>query len=268
MSGCSFPVEGGVRAFCFPSLLTQNTRFGPGMGLFALGQRHNDTVLKHLASVLRNLHLASGLLHPSGALMQKLASFSLFIAIFCVSLGAGPFHPQTLLPIPVQSGQQISSIQVDSQGNTIVAALVTPAGHYDVNGVVMKVDPQGNEIFSLLLPGQSVSLIGYAGSTPLPLVLALDKNDNIYVGGPTPTPSSYPFTSILSSNGAAGISGFLIKVKGTDGTMAYAAALGGYPTSLTVDASGEPLFTLSSIVQLPVTPGAYSSGSPSPPAAN
>jgi len=47
---------------------------GRGVGLFALRQRHNDTDLKHLTSILRNLPLASGLPDHSGALMQKLAS--------------------------------------------------------------------------------------------------------------------------------------------------------------------------------------------------
>ena len=209
--------------------------------------------------------MAFGLPNHLRALMQKLASLSALIAVFCASLSAGPFHPQTLLPIPAQPGQQLSSVQVDSQGNTIVAALVMQTDLY-VNGIVMKIDPQGNEVFSVLLPSQGVSLSPYAGSTPLPLVLALDSQDNIYVGGPTQRPTSYPFTSILSPNGVAA-AGFLVKINGVDGTLAYAAALGGYPTSLTVDATGEPLLTLSSVVQLPVTPGAYSSGSPGPPVA-
>jgi uncharacterized protein (TIGR03437 family) len=195
--------------------------------------------------------------------MRKLASLSLWMAIFCVSLSAGPFYPQTLAPIAAQPGQQISSLQVDSQGNLIVAALVPQPQLDQVNAMVTKIGRLG-AAFSLLLPSQSASMSPYAGSTPLPLVLALDSSDNIYVGGPVGAASSYPFTSVLSSNGGVAAAGFLIKINGTDGTLAYAAALGGYPTSLTVDASGEALATLSSEVPLPVTPGAYSSGSAPP----
>lgn len=198
--------------------------------------------------------------------MQKLALLSLLTAVLCASLSAGPFYPHLLSAIPAQPGQQVSSLQVDSRGNTIVVAIFLQPGQFQVNAVVLKMDPQGNEVFSLLLPSQAVVLSPYAESTPLPLVLALDSSDNIYVGGPVEAPSSYPFTSVLSSNGGVAASGFLIKINGADGTLAYAAALGGYPTSLTVDASGDSLATLSSAVPLTVTPGAYSSGGPAPPA--
>jgi uncharacterized protein (TIGR03437 family) len=197
--------------------------------------------------------------------MQKLALCSLVITLFCASLSGGPFYPKLLSAIPAQPGQQVSSVQVDSKGNTVVAALVLQPGQFQVNALVLKMDPQGNEVFSLLLPSQSVVLSPYAGSTPLPLVLALDNNDNIYVGGAVVAPSSYPFTNVLSSNGGAAVGGFVIRIN-ADGTLAYAAELGGFPTSLTVDPSGAALATLSTPVALPVTAGAYSSGTPAPPA--
>ncbi len=193
--------------------------------------------------------------------MQKLASCCLALATLCVSLSAGPFHPQTLLPIPSQPGQQISSVQVDSKGNMVATAIVTQTGLFDVTsafGLVMKIDPQGNPIFSVTLPDQPIAV-----PSPLPLVLAIDKNDDIYVGGATQPPNSYPFTSILSSSSGS-LGGFLIKLHGADGTLAYAAALGGNPTSLLVEASGQALVTLGAITQLPLTPGAYSHGNTSP----
>jgi uncharacterized protein (TIGR03437 family) len=193
--------------------------------------------------------------------MQKLASCCFVLAALCVPLSAGPFHPQTLLPIPSQPGQQISSVQVDSKGNTVVTAIVTQTGLFDVTsevGLVMKIDPQGNQIFSVTLPHLPIAV-----PSPLPLVLAIDNNDDVYVGGATEAPSSYPFTSILSPSGGSP-GGFLIKLHGADGTLAYAAALGGNPTSLLVDASSQALVTLGSIAQLPLTPGAYSHGGTSP----
>ncbi len=104
--------------------------------------------------------------------MQKLASCCLALATLCVSLSAGPFHPQTLLPIPSQPGQQISSVQVDSKGNMVATAIVTQTGLFDVTsafGLVMKIDPQGNPIFSVTLPDQPIAV-----PSPLPLVLAID----------------------------------------------------------------------------------------------
>ncbi len=192
--------------------------------------------------------------------MRRLLSFCALLAACSASLSAGPFHPQTLLQIPSQPGQQISSVQVDSQGNIIATAIVTQTDVFDVTsafGLVIKLDPQGNEIFSRLLP----ALVAGEPSPP-PLLVALDNNNNIYVGGQATASDSFPFTSLLNSSGAFTEGGFLIKLNGADGTLAYATALNGYPTSLLVDASGEALMTLSSIVQLPLTPGAYSHGGP------
>jgi uncharacterized protein (TIGR03437 family) len=179
----------------------------------------------------------------------------LSIAAFSCPLWAGAFHPQALVQIPAQPGQQVSSIQVDSQGNTVAAAIVTQTGLFGVTsetGFVIKVDPQGNAIFSRQLPDLVI-----AQPTPLPLVLALDKSDDIYVGGAAGAPNSYPFTNILSAAGG----GFLIKLNSADGAVLYADQLGGNPTGIFVEANGEPVVTLSSnFVQLPVTPGAYSYG--------
>jgi uncharacterized protein (TIGR03437 family) len=227
------------------------------MGPSAWGQRHNDTEIESGSQRFEMFASGIRLARTIPAVMQKLAACSLVFAALCVSLSAGPFHPQTLMQIPSQPGQQISSVQVDSQGNTIVAAIISQTGLFEVtseSGFVMKIDPQGNEIFSVALPALLI-----AQPSPPPLVLALDKNDDIYVGGAMQPPSSYPFTSILSSSGGFP-GGFLIKLHGADGTMVYADELGGNPTSIVVDASGEPLLTLGSNVQLPLTPGAYSHG--------
>jgi uncharacterized protein (TIGR03437 family) len=192
--------------------------------------------------------------------MRKLLSCCALLAARSASIWAGPFHPQTLFQIPSQPGQQISSVQIDSQGNTIATAIVTQTDVFDVTsafGLVIKLDPRGNEIFSRVLP----ALVTGEPSPP-PLVVALDGGNNIYVGGQAAASDSFPFTSILNSSGGFAIGGFLIKLNGADGTLAYATALNGYPTSLIVEPSGEALMTLSSIVQLPVTTGAYSHGSP------
>jgi uncharacterized protein (TIGR03437 family) len=171
------------------------------------------------------------------------------------NLTAQAFNPQKLLQIPSQPGQLISSLQVDAKGNTIAAAVVTATSLFDVTsqfGLVMKIDPLGNQIFSRVLPG--------VDSSVSPLALALDKNGDVYVGGETTTPAAFPFTNVLYAGGG----GFLVKLNAADGALAYAAELGGTPTSVTVDNSGQALLTLNSIVQLPLTPGAFSHGGPRP----
>jgi hypothetical protein len=90
------------------------------------------------------------------------------------------------------------------------------------------------------------------------LTLALDKNGDIYVGGQTNTSEAFPFTNILYTSGQ----GFLVKFHGVDGTLSFAAELGGAPKSIFVDAKGQALFTMSTILDVPVTPGAYSHGGP------
>jgi hypothetical protein len=184
--------------------------------------------------------------------MRRFFLLCLVTTSLCCCLSAGAFRPQRLLQIPAQPGQQISSLQVDAQGNLIVAAQVTLAGGSypyltSAFGLVKKIDPQGNEIFSRFLPGVNTSLP--------PLVLALDKNGDIYVGGQTATANAFPFTNVLYAGG-----GFLLKLNGADGTLAYSAELAGTPTSITIDSNGQALLTMNSIGQLPLTRGAYSNG--------
>lgn len=188
-------------------------------------------------------------------------------AAFCPALlPAAALLPQKLVWIPSQPGQQISSMQIDPQGNLIVAALVTLPDisenfpfivdyHTSTFGLIKKIDPQGNEIFSRFLP---------AADAFQPLALALDAKGDVYAGGYTDKPDNFPYTNILyTPNVVAGQgAGFLIKLNGADGTLLYAAELGGNPTSIIVDASGQALFTMSAAAyaNVPTTPGAYSTG--------
>jgi uncharacterized protein (TIGR03437 family) len=165
---------------------------------------------------------------------------SFIVASHIPSLPGGPLHPQNLLGIGTEPGQQISNLQVDGQGNVIVATL---------SGLVQKIDSQGTGTsFTRSLPGT-------------PTALAVDQNGDIYVGGSAN--AFFPFTSLLytgsSASGPGG--GFVAKLNGGDGTLAYAAEVAAAPTSLLVDASGQALFTMNSLsgVTVPLTPGAYSS---------
>jgi hypothetical protein len=197
--------------------------------------------------------------------VRQFSLICLIIASLCCGLSAGPLQPQQLLRIPAQSGQQVSDLKTDSQGNLIVAASVAPvvfsdgyvAGYPTPSyGLVKKMDPQGNEIFSRLLPGASS------------LKLAIDQNGDIYVGGQTDVPDQFPFTSVLYTPAAGSPGGgFVAKFHGADGTLIYAAELGGVPNTIVVDSSGQALFTMTAFFDLgiPVTFGAYSEEGRSPP---
>jgi uncharacterized protein (TIGR03437 family) len=191
--------------------------------------------------------------------MRQFFFVSLVIASVCWGLSAGPLRPQQLLRIPSGSGQQVSDLKIDSHGNLIVAASVASPASADGTvadnavasfGLIKKIDPQGNELFSRFLPGASQ------------LKLAVDQNGDIYVGGVVF--GEFLFTSILytPSNGGPPGAGFLAKFRGTDGTLVYAAELGGVPTSILIDSNGQALFAMTAWASLhvPVTPGAYSHG--------
>jgi uncharacterized protein (TIGR03437 family) len=164
---------------------------------------------------------------------------SLIVASHNPSLLGGSFHPQNLLGIGTEPGQQISNLQVDGRGNVIVATLT---------GLVQKIDLQGTGTsFTRSLPGT-------------PTALAVDQNGDIYVAGAAN--AFFPFTSLLYTGASGPGGGFVAKLNGADGTLAYAAEVAAAPTSLLIDASGQALFTMDSLsgVNVPLTPGAYSSG--------
>ena len=168
------------------------------------------------------------------------------------------FQVQQLLQIPADPGQQIVDMKADSQGNLIVTAYVSvPDSNAPVEfgsvsfGLIKKIDTAGNEIFSRILPGVW---------SPA-LHIAIDSKDDIYVVGTTGTPLAFPFTNVLS---AFGEGGFIMKLHGQDGTIAYSTSWeGNVPAdSVAVDSSGQALVTISTFVILPTTPGAYSTPPP------
>jgi uncharacterized protein (TIGR03437 family) len=171
---------------------------------------------------------------------RQVLSCFLLVASLTPSLAGGPLHPQNLFGIGTEPGQQISNLQVDGQGNVIVATL---------SGQVQKIELEGTgNSFTRSLPGT-------------PTALAVDGNGDIYVAGAAN--ALFPFTSLLYTGSSGTGGGFVAKLNGADGTLAYAAEVAGAPTSLLVDASGQALFTMDSLsgVNVPLTPGAYSSGS-------
>jgi hypothetical protein len=124
-----------------------------------------------------------------------------------------------------------------------VAASATLPDNYSPRsyGLIKKIDANGNEVFSRLLPG---------AVAPLPVVV--DANNDIYVAGSTDTPEQFPFTNRPGNL-------FLIKIRGVDGTIALSTSLayGSPPTSITLDGSGPVILAGTGTTN--TTLGAYAS---------
>ena len=158
-----------------------------------------------------------------------------------------------MLRIPAQRGQEISSLKTDSQGNLIVADFVGvpgPGGSYAyLYTAIKKIDASGTEYFSRVLPFVARVALG------------VDSHDDIYIAGATSAPAAFPFTMKLA---AASEGGFLMKLRGSDGTIVYSTSWGGgvEPLDLIIDSTGQILVVGSAYFSgpgFPTTPGAYAS---------
>jgi uncharacterized protein (TIGR03437 family) len=196
--------------------------------------------------------------------MQGFQAFSSTVVLFLALPCHAGFSVQKLIAVPVSDpGQQVAAAAVDSQGNMIVIATATqlaPPGSTTgatPYALVYKLDPNGNQLFSKVLPGAARISLGFYG-VEMGMSLAIDGNDDVYIAGVTSSPQSFPFTAVLSSPTSFG---FVMKIRGGDGTIAYASQVWIPPSSLTVDGSGQALIAMiSSGTSIPVTTGAYASG--------
>ena len=186
--------------------------------------------------------------------MRFLSSIGATAIVVIIPAYAG-FNIQKLVQVPApEPGQQVAASQTDSQGNLIVVATVVepvPSG-FQLGlqyALVKKIDPNGNQIFSRLLSG----VVGFS----LPLVV--DNNDDIYLGAQTLTPQAFPFTNLLPLFSIGVQSGFVMKLHGSDGTIAYATDLWETPTGIAVDTNGQALIALGSPPTITTTGGAYAS---------
>jgi uncharacterized protein (TIGR03437 family) len=118
---------------------------------------------------------------------------------------------------------QVSAIAADAGGNTyitgsraIVSATDSPGGAAVTDVFVSKLDPSGN-----------LSPIGtFSGKgTDQANGIAVDPSGNIYIVGNT-TSTDFPLRNPLQNVGAAGGTGFLMKL-GPDGAVLYSTYLGG-----------------------------------------
>jgi uncharacterized protein (TIGR03437 family) len=160
---------------------------------------------------------------------------SIAVLLFAAMAAPSAIRVSGIVRVPVKPGQAVVAIASDSRGNTIAAA----------SGGVHKLDPAGNVVFSRELPG-------------VPQDLVLDGNGDIYVAGWTDS-TAFPFTHRLYPNAEGRL--FAAKLKGTDGALVYATALGaGNIGGIAVDAAGRVFMagmTGESVPEFIVTPGAY-----------
>jgi len=155
---------------------------------------------------------------------------------------AASFRVQELVQIPALPAQRVYSTKTDSQGNLVVSAwlsmpLEPPPNSY---GLIKKLDSNGEEQFSLFLPG--------ADQMPI----AIDSHDDIYVAGCTYAQAQFPFTSRPGFL-------FVMKLRGGDGTIVFSTSLayGSCPTGIAVDSSGQVILVGNGQPQ--TTAGAYAS---------
>jgi uncharacterized protein (TIGR03437 family) len=200
--------------------------------------------------------------------MGLLNSIVAAVVVFSIPVYAG-FNIQKLLALPMLEpgqqpnapGQQVAAIQVDSQGNFIVVTTVTdsvPPGTtlpFTPYAIAYKLDPNGNQLFARVLPGVAIGSLGFL-NVETGVLLAIDANNDIYLGGETMSPESFPFTTLISSSTTEG---FVMKLRGADGTIAYASQIWVPPSALTVDSSGQALIAMVAGSNVPVSAGAYTS---------
>jgi uncharacterized protein (TIGR03437 family) len=171
----------------------------------------------------------------------------LLVLFFTWSVGWCALQVNQIIQIPLQSAQSINSLTTDRDGNLIVT------GTNGRGGFVTKLDSAGNEIFRFTNFGS------------FPAGTAVDANGDIYwigTGGapgfpPLPiTKTIFPISQLDSK-----VPGFLIKFRGSDGSIVWAVEIDALqPQAITLDSKGRiviagPATTAPGFT----TPGAYQS---------
>ncbi len=152
---------------------------------------------------------------------MRLETLIIIGVLFGVPASAA-YRVQQITQVPTEPGQTLSSMVVDSHGNTIVGATTA------TSAFVISLDPSGNRRFT------------HALSVSGPLALALDSNDDIYAAG----------------------AGGAFKLSGLDGGVVYATSLPAsgpfFSANITVDRAGQAVLAIgTAAADTATTPGAY-----------
>jgi uncharacterized protein (TIGR03437 family) len=172
---------------------------------------------------------------------------TLFLALFaCTATVLGAFRAEQLTHVPLQRGQTLNSLTADQSGNLIVT------GQNVQGGFICKLDLSGNVVFY------------YPNFGAFPAAAAVDNDGDVYWIGTGGGPGfPFPFTKKVLPIAQLGSStpGFVVKFRGTDGLIVWAAELDAIqPQTIVLDQSG--LITLAGAATTApgiATAGAYQS---------
>jgi hypothetical protein len=144
------------------------------------------------------------------------------LALATCCIGFGALRVNHIFQVPESTQQSVSSISTDSAGNLIV----TESGSA---GFVTKPGPAGNVIFTF-------TNLGAYGADAV-----TDSNNDVYwigAGGGSGFP--FPVTKRVLPVNDIGfyLPGFVVKFRGTDGTILWAAEDALQPETIVIDAHG------------------------------
>ena len=172
---------------------------------------------------------------------------AVFFSLSTLSAGWCALQVNQLIQIPLQRAQSINSLTADRDGNLIVTGMNVQGGF------IAKLDSIGNEIFS------------FANFGSFPTGSAVDADGDIYwIGtGGVPGFPPLPITKTILPVSALGSSspGFVIKFRGSDGSVVWAAEIDALqPQTITLDSAGR-IIIAGRATTAPgfTTPGAYQS---------
>jgi uncharacterized protein (TIGR03437 family) len=169
---------------------------------------------------------------------------------FAGSVSFAAIQAQQILQVPSGPMQTIDNLTTDQSGNLIAT------GTNGNGAFIDKLDSSGNLVFT------------FANFGSYPRAAVADSNGDIYWVGASGEPVfPFPFTTfILGSPPAGSLYGFVVKFRGTDGSIIWATALGAMaPSTIAVDANGRATVAgIASATSGLTTTGAYSFASVAP----
>lgn len=172
--------------------------------------------------------------------------FALALWTSAQAASAAGFRVQQLIGLPLQPAQSVNSLTTDAAGNMIVT------GSNGVGGFITKLDPAGSVIFRFVNFGA------------FPAGAAVDANGNVYwigAGGGPGFPFPFTKTILPASQLGSETPGFVVKFRGADGSILWAAQTEGLqPQAITVDTDGSLVLAgVATTAPGFATPGAYQS---------
>jgi hypothetical protein len=181
--------------------------------------------------------------------MRRLLIFT-FLILVTTTFSQGAIRAQQIQQIPSEPQQTLIALTGDSSGNLLAT------GNNPEGALVLKLDNSGNLIFTR-------SEIG-----SYPFGVAADTNGDVYWIGAAGTPLfPFPFTnSVLGTPPSGSLPGFVVKLRGTDGSIMWATATGAMtPDTLAIAYDGSVVVTgVANSTSGLTSPGAWAASTAAP----